>query len=90
MGNDPVVVDRATRGNSLALVGGGVLVVLAASLPFWGESSWMRDVVELSCYLIFAMMWNLLAGYGGMVASGSRRSSASAAMRCWCLATSRA
>lgn len=72
MGNDPVVVDRATRGNSLALVGGGVLVVLAASLPFWGESSWMRDVVELSCYLIFAMMWNLLAGYGGMVSIGQQ------------------
>ena len=40
----------------------------------------MREFVEIACYFIFAMMWNLLAGYGGMVsASASRPSSASAA-----------
>ena len=48
------------------------LVVLAASLPFWGESSWMREFVEIACYFIFAMMWNLLAGYGGMVSIGQQ------------------
>lgn len=63
MGNNLLVVDRASRGTSLSLAGGGVLVVLAMGLPFWGESSWMHDAVELSCYLIFAVMWNLLAGY---------------------------
>lgn len=49
-----------------------LLVVFAASLPFWGESSWMRDFVEIACYFIFAMMWNLLAGYGGMVSIGQQ------------------
>ena len=48
------------------------LVVLAASLPLWGESSWMREFVEIACYFIFAMMWNLLAGYGGMVSIGQQ------------------
>lgn len=47
-------------------------IALAASLPFWGESSWMREFVEIACYLIFAMMWNLLAGYGGMVSIGQQ------------------
>ncbi|MFN6060545.1 MAG: branched-chain amino acid ABC transporter permease, partial [Burkholderiales bacterium] len=42
----------------------GLTLALAATLPFWGESSWMREFVEIACYLIFAMMWNLLAGYG--------------------------
>lgn len=50
----------------------GLTLVLAATLPFWGESSWMREFVEISCYLIFAMMWNLLAGYGGMVSIGQQ------------------
>lgn len=48
------------------------LVLLAASLPWWGESSWMREFVEIACYFIFAMMWNLLAGYGGMVSIGQQ------------------
>jgi branched-chain amino acid transport system permease protein len=32
----------------------------------------MRDFVEIACYFIFAMMWNLLAGYGGMVSVGQQ------------------
>ncbi len=47
-------------------------VALTASLPWWGESSWMREFVEIACYFIFAMMWNLLAGYGGMVSIGQQ------------------
>lgn len=47
-------------------------LALSLSLPFWGESSWMREVVELSCYLMFAVMWNLMAGYGGMVSIGQQ------------------
>lgn len=49
-----------------------VLIFFIASLPFWGESSWMREWVEISCYFLFAMMWNLLAGYGGMVSIGQQ------------------
>jgi branched-chain amino acid transport system permease protein len=32
----------------------------------------MREFNEMACYLIFAMMWNLLAGYGGMVSIGQQ------------------
>ncbi|NML43086.1 branched-chain amino acid ABC transporter permease [Ramlibacter sp. G-1-2-2] len=49
-----------------------ILVVVAATLPFWAESSWMREFVEIASYFIFAMMWNLLAGYGGMVSIGQQ------------------
>lgn len=48
------------------------LVAAAATLPWWGESSWMREFVEIACYFVFAMMWNLLAGYGGMVSIGQQ------------------
>ena len=49
-----------------------MILIPAISLPWWGESSWMREVVEIACYFVFAMMWNLLAGYGGMVSIGQQ------------------
>ena len=71
-GAAPLQVIVGTRASHLAAWIGIALVLLAATLPWWGESSWMRDFVEISCYLIFAMMWNLLAGYGGMVSIGQQ------------------
>jgi branched-chain amino acid transport system permease protein len=68
----PVQVDQGRDEARQAAFFGVGLLALAASLPLWGESSWMREVVEISCYLIFALMWNLLAGYGGMVSIGQQ------------------
>jgi len=68
---EPIVV-RATLLSQVTLGVAVVLVGVAASLPFWGESSWMREFVEIACYFIFAAMWNLLAGYGGMVSIGQQ------------------
>lgn len=65
-------VIRSTRASQTAIGVAAVLCVVATTLPFWGESSWMREFVEIACYLIFAMMWNLLAGYGGMVSVGQQ------------------
>jgi branched-chain amino acid transport system permease protein len=64
---------RASRGGAIAAA---LLVLVAATLPLWAPaesaSAWMRDFVEIACYFIFAMMWNLLAGYGGMVSIGQQ------------------
>ncbi len=65
-------VVRGTRASAALLVLAMALVAFAASVPWWGESSWMREFVEIACYLIFAMMWNLMAGYGGMVSIGQQ------------------
>jgi branched-chain amino acid transport system permease protein len=71
-----VQVIRSTATSRPAAFAGAALVLIAASLPFWAPaehaSSWMRDFVEIACYFIFAMMWNLLAGYGGMVSIGQQ------------------
>ena len=69
-------VVRDHRSARPALIVALVLGVLAVGLPWWapaGQASrWMREFVEIACYLIFAMMWNLLAGYGGMVSIGQQ------------------
>jgi branched-chain amino acid transport system permease protein len=71
-----VKVIRSNSASRHASIVGIVLAVVAATLPFWApedsRSSWMREFVEIACYFIFAMMWNLLAGYGGMVSIGQQ------------------
>jgi branched-chain amino acid transport system permease protein len=66
------VVQRATRASQAAAVFAIVLLSAAVTLPWWGTTVAMRSVVEISCYLVFASMWNLLAGYGGMVSIGQQ------------------
>jgi len=65
-------VRRATRASRAGAAVAAVAVVALASLPWWGDSSWMRAIVEFACLLTLAQMWNLLAGYGGVVSIGQQ------------------
>jgi branched-chain amino acid transport system permease protein len=65
-------VARATRASRAGALVAVLLVAVLASLPLWAEAGTLRDLDEVACYLIFAMMWNLLAGYGGMVSIGQQ------------------
>jgi branched-chain amino acid transport system permease protein len=63
-------VSRNTR-LSIAAVWLGVIGALAVlSVPLWGGPALMRWAVEVICYLLLAQMWNLMAGYGGMMSVG--------------------
>ena len=50
------------------------LMALAAivTLPFWGDRSSLRIGIEMAYYLALAQLWNLLAGYTGMVSIGQQ------------------
>jgi branched-chain amino acid transport system permease protein len=65
-------VSRATHASRAGFVAALVLAAFLATFPFWADAGWMREFNEMACYLIFAMMWNLLAGYGGMVSIGQQ------------------
>lgn len=65
-------VSRATRASRTGGALAAVLVAFLATFPWWADHGWMREFNEMACYLIFAMMWNLLAGYGGMVSIGQQ------------------
>ena len=63
-------VVRSTMATRLAMVAGLVLFVAFASLPSWGTSGLMKLLVEFFTILAMAQMWNLLAGYGGLLSLG--------------------
>ena len=65
-------VERKTRASQIGAVIAVLLVATAASMPWWAGSSWLREFNQIACYFIFASMWNLLAGYGGMVSIGQQ------------------
>ncbi len=66
------IVERSNANPLATRAGFAILLLALALLPYWGEPIWMRDFVEIGCYFIFALMWNLLAGYGGMVSVGQQ------------------
>src|SRR5690349_10215577 len=37
------------------------------SVPWWASEGQVRNLVEFFCLLALAQMWNLLAGYAGLV-----------------------
>lgn len=65
-------VQRGTKASRYgAVFAVGALAVLI-SLPFWGGRADMRTIVEIAYYLALAQMWNLLAGYAGLVSVGQQ------------------
>jgi len=65
-------IEQVTRASRIGAVLAVVAVAALASLPYWGESSTMRVIVEFICYLVLAQMWNLMAGYGGLISIGQQ------------------
>lgn len=65
-------IQRSTRASKVAAVAALALVIAAALAPWWAGRDVLRDFVQFASYLVFALMWNLLAGYGGMVSIGQQ------------------
>lgn len=70
MSNTSVIVRRSTTSSKVAIACALALLVAIPTLPYWASSGWIRLIIELSCFIAIAQMWNLLAGYGGMVSVG--------------------
>ena len=64
------VVSRNTLVSNIAVWLGVASAIILLSVPWWGTSGLMRWAVEVMCYLVLAQMWNLMAGYGGLMSVG--------------------
>jgi len=63
-------ITRATRESRIAMsIAVFILLALAAG-PYWLDRNAMRLVNEFMVYLSLATLWNLLAGYAGLVSVG--------------------
>ena len=67
-----VTVIRHTGSSRVAAAASLLILAAMVSMPWWGQSGHMRWVVEFSVYLAIAQMWNLLAGYAGLVSVGQQ------------------
>ena len=67
-----IAVERTTRASRLGLAVAMVLVASLAALPWLGDAGAMRVVIEFIALLVLAQMWNLLAGYAGLVSIGQQ------------------
>lgn len=65
----PTAPRTSARG---LLITGGLVVAALSTVPLWGSSSLMRTLVEFISLLALAQMWNLLAGYAGLVSVGQQ------------------
>lgn len=65
-------VQRATTSSRIAMTLGLLVLIALVGMPWWATSGNIRWAIELSCYIAIAQMWNLLAGYAGLVSVGQQ------------------
>jgi len=68
----PIKVERYTKSSRIALPVTAVVIIVAATIPAWGSSNIMKQGVTFLTLLALAQMWNLLAGYAGLVSVGQQ------------------
>ncbi len=67
-----VTVERSTRTSRTAAVVFCVAIVVLLSAPAWAGRGELSMLVEFFYYLAIAELWNLLAGYAGVISLGSQ------------------
>lgn len=65
-------ITRATQASRLAGILAVFLIVMLAAAPWWGSIATLRLLGEMMIYLALASLWNLLAGYTGLVSVGQQ------------------
>jgi branched-chain amino acid transport system permease protein len=68
----PFRVEHATRSSQVGMAAFAAALVLLAAAPFWGGRDDLRLLSEIYAYVALASLWNLLAGYAGLVSVGQQ------------------
>ena len=69
---EAVRVERATKASRVFALVAAVILATLVSLPWWGDAGDMRLIAEMAYYVALAQLWNLLAGYAGLVSVGQQ------------------
>ena len=65
-------VTRTTPAARISAIAALVIVSLLVAAPWWGSVATERLIGEFMVYLALATLWNLLAGYTGLVSVGQQ------------------
>jgi branched-chain amino acid transport system permease protein len=68
----PVRVGFGDRGSRIGLIMATATLVLLAAAPYWGGRDDLRLLAEVYAYVALASLWNLLAGFAGLVSVGQQ------------------
>ena len=63
-------VEHATTSSRIGVTFVAVALVLLAAAPYWGDRQTLRLLAEIYAFAALASLWNLLAGYAGLVSVG--------------------
>lgn len=64
---------QRTGSGRLAVIGAGLIILIAlAGAPLWAGRADLRLLMEALSFLALAQMWNLLAGYAGLISVGQQ------------------
>ena len=67
-----VLVERRTGVSSAAAGVSALLLAALATAPFWCGRGWLSLLIEVFYFIALAQMWNLLAGYAGVISLGQQ------------------
>jgi branched-chain amino acid transport system permease protein len=67
-----VSISRSTKASRVALPIAVIVVAVLIAAPWWGSTATLRLLGEMMVYLALASLWNLLAGYTGLVSVGQQ------------------
>jgi branched-chain amino acid transport system permease protein len=66
------LITRATPASRIAGILALILIAALLAAPWWGSIATLRLIGEMMVYLALASLWNLLAGYTGLVSVGQQ------------------
>ena len=65
-------VEHATRSSHVGSAVFALALIALAAAPAWGGRDDLRLLSEIYAYVALASLWNLLAGYAGLVSVGQQ------------------
>jgi branched-chain amino acid transport system permease protein len=67
-----MIVEHATRSSRIGIAFIAITLVVLALAPYWGDRQTLRLLAEMFTFVALASLWNLLAGYAGLVSVGQQ------------------
>ena len=65
-------ISRSSKSTKFFAIIGAIIIIVLITVPFWAGRADMRLLGLFFLYLSLASLWNLLAGYAGLVSVGQQ------------------